>query len=128
MLHLNGVDAGLIQEEFVNRHLFRDDAIRIAVDGNALHQRLLVLFLDIALENGFITDYPRNFLCYIVLCHHGQDGHDQCQCCKKSQFHLYRRFGLFQTAKLLKVLCRTKCIDKIFVKTRGKMEFMYSEQ
>ena len=80
LLHLNRIDASLVQEEFVKRHLLGDDTVGIAVDGHTLDERLLVLFLDLTLENGLIAYHPRNLLGHIILRHRGYGRHSEHQC------------------------------------------------
>ena len=71
VLDLDRVDARLVQEQFVNRHLLGDDAIGVAVDVLTLILQLQILLLDVALEDGLVAHHPGHLLGNIVLCHSG---------------------------------------------------------
>ena len=81
-LHLNGVDASLVQEQFVNRHLLGNNAIRVTFNRHTLIECLLILFLDIALVDGLVADDPSHLLGHVVLGQEGERCHGKQHCGK----------------------------------------------
>ena len=74
LLHLHGVDVGLMQEKLLDGELLGDDAIGIARDRGFLVEHLLVSLLDFALVYRLVAHHPGHLLNDVVV------GSEGCKC------------------------------------------------
>lgn len=60
--HLDTVDGGLVEEEFLHGNLLGNGTVGIALETNAFLGGLQTHLLDVATQDGFVADNPDDFV------------------------------------------------------------------